>query len=73
MKAMREIVKPINNKIIITLEDNYNEADEYEVIIIPLGNKNNRKIKSKKKFLDLAGKINIDSKAISKLREKSII
>lgn len=73
MKAMREIVKPIKNKIIITLEDNYNEADEYEVIILPVENKNSQKIKSKKKFLDLAGKINIDSKAISKLREKSII
>lgn len=73
MKAMREIVKPKNNKIIITLEDNYNEADEYEVIILPVENKNSQKIKSKKKFLDLAGKINIDSEAISKLREKSII
>ncbi|HOM09396.1 MAG TPA: hypothetical protein PLO73_04700 [Spirochaetota bacterium] len=72
MKAIRKIVKPVNNKIIITLKDN-NEADEYEVIILPVENKNNQKIKSKKKFLDLAGKINIDSKTISKLREKSIL
>ncbi|GAB4221280.1 MAG: hypothetical protein Kow00102_15750 [Spirochaetota bacterium] len=72
MKAIRKIVKPVNNKIIITLKDN-NEADEYEVIILPVENKNNQKIKSKKKFLDLAGKINIDGKTISKLREKSII
>jgi len=72
MKAIRKIVKPVNNKIIITLKDN-SEADEYEVIILPVENKNNQKIKSKKKFLDLAGKINIDSKTISKLREKSII
>jgi len=72
MKAIRKIVKPVNNKIIITLKDN-SEADEYEVIILPVENKNNQKIKSKKKFLDLAGKINIDGKTISKLREKSII
>ncbi|HOJ29871.1 MAG TPA: hypothetical protein PL059_12435 [Spirochaetota bacterium] len=72
MKAIRKIVKPVNNKIIITLKDN-SEADEYEVIILPVENKNNQKIKSKKKFLDLAGKINIDSKTISKLREKSIL
>ena len=72
MKAIRKIVKPVNNKIIITLKDN-NEADEYEVIILPVENKNNQKIKSKKKFLDLAGKINIDGKTISKLREKSIL
>jgi hypothetical protein len=73
VKAIREIVRPVNKKIIISLGNDCNESDEYEVIVFPVQNKDRKKMKNKSKFLDLAGKIDIDWEAINELREKSIL
>lgn len=69
MNAIREIVKPINHKIIIELPKEYSEEIEYEVIILT----NDVKQNAKEKFLNLAGKINFDEKAVNQLRKDSIL
>ncbi|HCL57491.1 MAG TPA: hypothetical protein DHW82_10850 [Spirochaetia bacterium] len=69
MNAIREMVKPINHKIIIELPKNFREDDEYEVIILSKEDKKNKK----EKFFNLAGNIDIDDKAVNQLREDSIL
>jgi len=36
MNAIREIVKPVDQKIIINIPDGFSEVREFEVILLPL-------------------------------------
>ncbi len=75
MNAIREIVKPVNRKIIIELPGGFSEEDEYEVIILNLNEKqqNIKNNTAKDKFFSLAGNIDIDEKAVNKLRDDSVL
>jgi hypothetical protein len=69
MNELREIVVSSDNKLIIELPKGFKNNAEYEVIIIP------REDRQQKlhRFFDLAGKIDIDEEAVRQLRDGSMI
>ncbi|HRX16759.1 MAG TPA: hypothetical protein P5123_10630 [Spirochaetota bacterium] len=73
MNVVREIVKPINHVITINLPEGFTSNEEVEVIILPILKENSRKEIRVEKFLNLAGKIEIDENAVNGLRENSLL
>lgn len=61
MNALREIIKPVDKKLIINLPDGFAHVREFEVIILPADEKT-IKVKSRKElFGKYEGKINISA------------
>ena len=73
MNVVREIVKPVNHVITINLPEGFTSTEEVEVIILPILKENSRKEIRVEKFINLAGKIEIDENAVNGLRENSLL